>query len=136
MQSARSPHVLLVDDCAVQRLLGTTLLACWRITPVLASNGIEAVALAGEQHFDIILMDLDMPVLDGFRATQTIRRQERTVARRRRVPVVAYTANPSAMSEACWPRSGLDAVLAKPSVAAEMEECLRRWCPDRAVVGR
>jgi len=111
------------------------LLAHWHITPVLASDGIEAVTLAGEQDFDIILMDLDMPVLDGFRATQTIRRQERMVARCRRVPVVAYTANPAVLSEACWSRSGMDAVLAKPSVAAEMEECLRRWCPDRAVVG-
>jgi CheY-like chemotaxis protein len=127
------PRVLLVDDCPLQRLLGLALLSRWRITAEVARDGKEAILMAAEQDFDIILMDLDMPFVDGFAATQRIRQQERSGKRRARVPVVAYTANDSASSERCWSDSGMDAVLAKPSVAAVMGECLRRWCPDRLV---
>jgi CheY-like chemotaxis protein len=134
-QSARMPpHVLLVDDCPLHRLLGLALLSRWRIMPEVAGDGREAILLAAEQDFDIILMDLDMPLVDGFAATRSIREQERSAKRRKRVPVVAYTANNSASSEHGWSDSGMDAVLAKPSVAAVMGECLRRWCPDRLVV--
>jgi CheY-like chemotaxis protein len=128
------PRVLLVDDCPLQRLLGLALLSRWRITPEVAGDGREAIILAAEQDFDIILMDLDMPLVDGFAATQSIRKQERSCKRRKRVPVVAYTANDSASSEHGWSDSGMDAVLVKPSVAAVMGECLRRWCPDRLVI--
>jgi CheY-like chemotaxis protein len=128
------PRVLLVDDCPLQRLLGLALLSRWQITPELASNGEEAILLAAEQDFDIILMDLDMPLVHGFAATQSIREQERSRKRRKRVAVVAYTANDSASSELGWSNSGMDAVLAKPSMAADMGECLKRWCPDRLVV--
>ena len=128
------PRVLLVDDCPLQRLLGLALLSRWQITPELASDGKEAIFLAGEQDFDIILMDLDMPLVDGFTATQSIRQHERSAKCRKRVPVVAYTANDTACSEGDWLHSGMDAVLAKPSMAADMGECLRRWCPDNLVV--
>jgi CheY-like chemotaxis protein len=115
-------------------LLGLALLARWRIAAEVASDGQEAILMAAEQDFDIILMDLDMPLVDGFAATQSIRQQERSGKRRKRVPVVAYTANDSASSEHGWCGSGMDAVLAKPSVASDMGECLRRWCPGRLVV--
>jgi CheY-like chemotaxis protein len=129
-----APRVLLVDDCPVQRLLGVALLSRWNITPELASDGREAVLLAGEQEFDVILMDLDMPLVDGFAATQAIRQQERSGNGRKRVPVVAYTANDFASSDGLWFHSGMDAVLAKPSGPADMDKCLRRWCTDRLVV--
>jgi CheY-like chemotaxis protein len=128
------PRVLLVDDCPLQRLLGLALLSRWKITPELANDGGEAIYLAGEQEFDIILMDLDMPLVDGFAATQSIRRQERLAGHRTRVPVVAYTANDSASSDGHWFHSGMNAVLVKPSMAADMGECLRRWCPRSLVV--
>jgi CheY-like chemotaxis protein len=131
-----APRVLFVDDCPLQRLLGLALLSRWEITPELASDGREAILLAGDHDFDIILMDLDMPVVDGFAATESIRQQERTTERQRRVPVVAYTANYSASTEGHWFRSGMDAVLAKPSAAADMGECLRRWCPGSLVFDR
>ena len=128
------PRVLLVDDCPLQRLLGLFLLSRWKIVPALATDGSEAILLAAEQDFDIILMDLDMPGVDGFAATQGIRQQEHSGRRRKRVPVVAYTANESASSEQGWSDSGMDALLAKPSTASVMGECLRRWCPDRLLV--
>ena len=131
-----SPRVLLVDDCPVQLLLGCVLLARWQIIPELARDGLEAVLLATEQVFDLLLMDVEMPVLDGLAATHRIRRHEQQCKPARRVSIVAYTTNEAALDERMWRDSGLDAVLAKPSPEPVMEQCLKRWCPDRFEVSR
>ena len=130
-QPHRPPRVLLVDDCPVQLLLGCVLLARWQIVPELANDGLEAVLLAREQEFDLLLMDVEMPVLDGLTATRRIRQHEEHRKAERRVPVVAYTANETTLDERTWRESGMDAVLGKPSPETIMGECLRRWCPDK-----
>jgi CheY-like chemotaxis protein len=91
------------------------------VTPALAENGAEAVALAETQAFDLILMDLQMPVLDGLGATKRIRvfEQERSTAR---VPVLAYTS--CALGGNLLRDCGLD----KPCNAQALQECLVRWC--------
>src|SRR5687767_3509863 len=85
------PVVLVADDSPANRMLAFELLSCMGIKPLLAADGAEAVALAGEVPLSLILMDLQMPVLDGYAATWEIRHLEREHARKR-VPVVAYTA--------------------------------------------
>ncbi len=136
MLSATHLHVMLVDDCQVQQLLGCALLSRWNIMPQLACNGREAVLLASEQHFDIILMDVDMPVMDGLEATSEIRRQERERESLRRVPVVAHTASNLESNQRRWLDCGMDAVLKKPCGTADMEACLDRWCHDKFEVTR
>lgn len=131
-----SPRVLLVDDCPVQLLLGCVLLARWQIIPELARDGLEAVLLAREQEFDLLLMDVEMPVLGGLAASHRIRRHEQQYKPARRVPIVAYTANEAALDERTWRDNGMDAVLGKPSTESVMERCLKRWCPDRFEVSR
>ena len=131
-----APRVLLVDDCPVQLLLGCVLLARWQIVPKLAHDGPEAVLLAREQDFDLLLMDVEMPVLDGLTATRRIRQNEKQAKRARRVPVIAYTANDGGLDEPTWRESGVDAVLGKPSPELMMEQCLKRWCPDKFEVSR
>lgn len=123
------PRVLLVDGSPVQQLLVCTLLSRWGIMPALAHDGIEAVLLAGEQDFDLILMAVDMPVMDGPTATLLIRRHEHERRGARRVPVVACCAGHPASDEGRWRLSGMDAVLAKSCDALEMCECLEHWCP-------
>jgi CheY-like chemotaxis protein len=120
-------HVLLVDDCPFQRLLACTLLSRWMILPELASDGMEAVLRASEQDFDIILMDIQMPVMDGLTATLRIRRDERARRCGTPVPVVAHTSD-NGYDEALWVHCGINAVLCKPCAAFEMGECLERWC--------
>ena len=124
-------RVLLVDDCPLQQLLACALLSRWEILPEIASDGVEAVLRAGEQDFDIILMDVEMPVMDGLTATAHIRRDERARHSHKRVPVVAYTSASLASDEARWQQSGMNAVLHKPSDVLEMGECLERWCADK-----
>ena len=121
-------HVLVADDCPFQQLLACALLSRWGIMPLLASDGVEALLLAGEHAFDMILMDLDMPVMDGMTATARLRAQEAANRVPSPVPVVAYTTASSA-DDRQWRQCGMNALLAKPSDALAMGECLERWCP-------
>lgn len=124
-------RVLVVDDSPVNQMIAVAQLEHLDVTPVLASDGTEAVALACGATFDLILMDLQMPVLDGLGATAQIRRFERDHAWPR-VPVVAYTSC-AVGSDSAFVRSfGLDAVLEKPSSLTQLEECLLTWCPAHA----
>ena len=127
--------VLVADDCPFQQLLACALLSRWRIMPQLASDGLEAVLLAGEQAFDMILMDLDMPVMGGLAATVRLRAQEAANRVVNPVPVVAYTASNSA-DERQWQQCGMNALLSKPSDALAMSECLERWCPRKFAATR
>lgn len=130
-----SPHgalrVLLVDDCRVNRLLVTAVLARWGIVPTIACNGSQAVLIAARYEFDIVLMDILMPVMDGVMATARIRHDERQNPSRTPVPIVAYTslglnADPERLA-----RVGLSDVLPKPCNAGSLQDCLARWCPGR-----
>jgi CheY-like chemotaxis protein len=121
-------RVLVVDDSPVNRMIALAQLEQLDVTPVLADDGAQAVALACGETFDLILMDLQMPVLDGLGATAQIRRFEHEHASPR-VPVVAYTSC-AVGSDAAFIRDfGLDAVLEKPCGLTALRECLLSWCP-------
>ena len=120
------PCVLVADDDPANRLVASKMLACWGIETLLAADGGEAVALACELRLDLILMDLQMPVLGGMEATRQIRRFEQE-NQRTRVPVVAYTGSILGSDAAALRACGLDAVLAKPSSLAAFHACLLRW---------
>jgi hypothetical protein len=64
-------RVLLADDCPINQFLGAALLSTWGITPQIASNGVEALELVIEGEFDVVLMDLEMPVMNGLNATRS-----------------------------------------------------------------
>jgi len=121
------PRILVVDDCPVNQLLLAALLWRWGITPLVAADGAEAVALACGQDFDLILMDLQMPVLDGLTATRQLRRFELEHARPR-APVVAYTSTLLGANEPLLRACGIDASLEKPCNSQLLEKCLTRWC--------
>jgi CheY-like chemotaxis protein len=133
IQHKASLRVLLAEDCPVNRLMACALLSRWGIEPVIACDGAEAVRLANAQDFDIILMDVVMPVMDGLSATVEIRRLERENSIQRAVPVVAYTSTAIACNKALLNRVGINDVLKKPSNIDLMKECLERWCPDKSV---
>ena len=119
-------RVLVVDDNPQNLVEMSALLASRGLVPMLAADGAEAVALACELPFDLILMDLQMPILDGLGATAAIRRFE-TQHLRPAVPIVAY----SGMSVgACLLATlGMSASLCKPCEDQDLEACLVQWCP-------
>lgn len=127
-----SPRVLVVDDNPVHRILTSEMLALLGIEALLAVDGREAVALACKRPLALILMDLQMPVLDGLGATRQIRRFE-LEQDRPRVPIVAYTSGAYGSGRMSLQDFGLDGVLAKPCEAHELHECLLRWCPASTV---
>ena len=120
----KSLRVLVVDDNAVnQKLAAAILLRAGHVSTVVP-NGREAVAAVERERFDVVLMDVQMPVMGGFEATRLIR--EMGVRSGRRMPIIAVTT--SAMKEgreACL-EAGMDAFLSKPIQAAQLVETLER----------
>jgi CheY-like chemotaxis protein len=121
------PVVLVADDSPANRMVAFELLSRMGIKPLLAADGAEAVALASEVPLTLILMDLRMPVLDGYAATWQIRRFERAHARKR-VPVVAYTSMDVAADQSMLRDIGIDAVLPKLGDAQAFRDCVMHWC--------
>lgn len=131
--SPSSLQVLLVDDRPWNLADACELLSQWAIKPTTACDGAQAVALANERRFDIIFMDIVMPVMDGFTATMQIRQMEELQHHDRpRTPIVVYTSGDPHLSEAWRRRVGIDDVMKKPCDADQMADCLVRWCSAKA----
>jgi CheY-like chemotaxis protein/HPt (histidine-containing phosphotransfer) domain-containing protein len=121
-------HVLLVEDEAVNAAVAEGYLSALGCTFVWAKDGAEAVARSAAERFDLILMDLSMPEMDGFAATALIRQRERAA---RRVPIVALTAHDeSSYRDKCL-LGGMDDLLTKPYSFEECANLLRRWIARR-----
>ena len=121
----RELRVLVVDDNPVNLAIVSALLERHGITPQLAADGVEAVELACATAYDIILMDLQLPRLNGLEATERIRHFE-SMHSRTHAPVVAYS---SVMVDGAVLRTnGLNGVLAKPCSSQQLDDCMARWC--------
>jgi signal transduction histidine kinase/ligand-binding sensor domain-containing protein/CheY-like chemotaxis protein len=117
-------HVLLVEDEAVNAAVAQGYLAALGCTSVWVKDGAEAVARNAAERFDLIFMDLSMPVMDGF-ATTTLIRQRGGAAGR--VPIIALTAHDAASyREACL-KAGMDDMLTKPYTLEECARAVRRF---------
>ena len=120
----RSLLVLLVEDHPINQVLATTLLKKWGHTVVLAHNGQQAVDLFGTQAWDIVLMDMQMPVMGGLDATRLIRAAEPPG---QRIPIVAMTANAMEADRQACLQGGMDDHLAKPFNASALQAMLERF---------
>lgn len=127
MSNQSLPRVLLVDDCSISTHRTCDQLLHWRIRPTIASDGMRAVKLVNKQEFDLILMDISMPVMDGLEATAQVRQFERLHPDRSRQSIVAHTSG-SINDHALWRKIGIDAVLRKPCDVQTLEACLKQWC--------
>jgi len=130
-KSSAPLRVLLVDDDPQCLRVSCALLSSWGIHPAVARNGSEALELVRGRDFDIVLMDIVMPVMDGLAATQEIRRFEHENPSRAHVPVVAYSSHAMTLSAQERRLIGLSDVLDKPSDADSMSRCLSHWCGSK-----
>ncbi len=122
-------HVLLVDDNVVNQKVATHFLQRMGITITVANDGAEAVKLFDVNTYQLVLMDLQMPVMDGFEATRRIRDFE---GWRQRTPIIALTANAMAgQMERCL-ASGMDGFLTKPLEVDPMREIIARYCQEES----
>ena len=120
-QSART--IMVVEDYDDTRLLLKRGLEGLGYTVLEASNGQEAVEIADREHPDLILMDLDLPILDGIAATQHIRQQSHM----HKVPIVALTAYPLSYTRVKAFAKGCDEYMSKPIDMSELAQLVNRY---------
>ncbi|PPJ44168.1 hybrid sensor histidine kinase/response regulator [Pseudoxanthomonas sp. KAs_5_3] len=125
------PRLLLVEDNPVNLLVAQKLLSALGFECETAANGDIALKRMQVEHFDLVLMDCQMPVLDGYAATRRWREIETERATGGRLPIVAMTANAMAGDRQRCLDAGMDDYLAKPVSREQLEGCLNRWLPDR-----
>jgi two-component system sensor histidine kinase/response regulator len=122
----KGQRILLVEDNPVNQRVAQRLLQKLGSEVTLANNGAEALERITESAFDAILMDCQMPVMDGFTATRKIREWEQGHGRKR-LPVIALTANVMSEDRESCIAAGMDAHLGKPIEPAQLVDCLGRY---------
>jgi len=118
--------ILLVEDHRINQMLAVALLERWGHKVTVAGDGQVALDTLAQRKFDLVLMDMMMPVMDGLVATQRVRAQEQVGER---LPIVAMTANAlPADRERCL-QAGMDDYISKPIQLAELQRVLSRFAP-------
>jgi CheY-like chemotaxis protein len=120
-------RLLVVEDNRVNQKVAAHLLERLGCHVEIAANGEEGVRMAQSGKFDILLMDCQMPVMDGFKATAEIRRREGTNAH---TTIVAMTANALAEDRERCLQAGMDDYISKPINRAELVRVLERFVPS------
>lgn len=121
----KDKHVLVAEDNPVNRKVIAGILAKFQLTPDIAENGLIALELLERKAYDLVLMDCQMPVLDGYEATRILR--ERETAYHRHTPIVALTAHATTEAREICLSSGMDDFLSKPVNLMTLSEILARW---------
>ena len=128
--AAQAPHsqprrVLLVEDNEINRRVAMGLLRSRGHQFIVVVNGQEAVNTLADQEFDVVLMDMQMPVMDGYEATAAIRKRERQTGGH--IPIVAMTAEALKGDRARCLAAGMDDYVSKPIAPAEMYRAVERF---------
>lgn len=121
-------RVLVVEDNLVNQQVAAGLLKRYGIEPVLALDGLTALERLRSEAFDLVLMDIQMPVLDGLAATRAIRCGEGGAAHLG-VPVVAMTANATPSDREASFAAGMNDYVTKPVSAEKMCALIEKWAP-------
>lgn len=129
--SLRHARVLLVEDNPVNLMVGQRLLGVLGVDCDTATNGEAALMRMSASRYDLVLMDCQMPIKDGYTATREWRENELSQNDGYRVAIVAMTANAMAGDRQKCLDAGMDDYLSKPVTRAELERCLHRWYKPR-----
>jgi len=129
---AAGPRILLVEDNAVNREVAVGMLESLGCAAISVENGRLAIEAADAAAYDAVLMDCQMPVMDGLTATAQIRRREQHTGAVR-VPIIALTANAMEGDRERCLAAGMDDFLSKPFTQQQLATLLRRWLALRAL---
>jgi two-component system sensor histidine kinase/response regulator len=121
-------RVLVVEDNAINQKVAQGLLKKFGVQVELAANGEEALNSLENLPFDLVFMDCQMPVMDGYEATQQIRHTESKV-RNQDIPIVAMTANSMEGDRDKCLAVGMNDFISKPVNPSKVQEVLKRWLP-------
>ncbi|MDR3630156.1 MAG: response regulator [Desulfocapsaceae bacterium] len=119
-------RILLVDDEPINQKVGVAILKKFGLVTDVAENGCKAVQMVGENFYDLVLMDIQMPEMSGFDATQAIREREAQYGLPR-IPIVAMTANAMESTRDHCLSIGMDDFIAKPIKPEILMKRLRPW---------
>jgi len=128
---AWAARILLTEDNVINQRVALRILEKAGHTVVVANNGREAVAALRRQEFDLVLMDVQMPEMDGLEATAAIREGERGTSAH--VPIIAMTAHAMRGDEERCLAAGMDAYLSKPIRTRELFDLMEKHCRGTAV---
>ena len=120
----RPLRILLAEDSAFNQKLAIAVLTKAGHSVVLAKQGIEALAAWRSQHFDLVLMDVQMPEMDGLEATRSIRAEEQLTGRR--TPIIAMTAYAMKGDKERCLEAGMDGYISKPVNVRELDQTIDR----------
>ncbi|CAN5901914.1 hypothetical protein BH11PSE8_BH11PSE8_47480 [soil metagenome] len=126
-ESLQGAHVLLVEDNPINQELALELLREAGMAVAVAENGREAIALLEREAFDLVLMDCQMPVLDGYDTTREIRRRPQWAD----LPIIAMTANAMSSDQRKAQEAGMNDHIAKPIDVETMFDVITRWLDTR-----
>jgi len=123
MATVAGLRLLIADDEPLNLKLMQAILESFSIVPQLARNGLEALELMSKEPFDVIIMDINMPVMDGAEAVRRFRLFEES-SRQSKIPIIACSAisQPDLVAE--FMDAGFDRFLPKPINIADFTECL------------
>lgn len=125
-QNFAGAKILLAEDNEINQLVASRILARAGLDVSIVSNGLQAVEMAHEHDYDLILMDIQMPDMDGFTATAQITAQSQTLGRPR-PPIIAMTAHAMPADRALSLKAGLDDHINKPLDVEQLFKCLSHW---------
>ena len=127
MSAIEGARILLVEDNKINRKIAVELLEAKGLNVAIAINGRKAVEMAGQSEYDCILMDIQIPIMDGFEATRAIRKEDRFQS----LPIIAMTANAMAGDKKRCLDAGMNDYLSKPINPQELYLTLVKWIPAR-----
>jgi signal transduction histidine kinase/CheY-like chemotaxis protein len=123
-KSLAGKNILLVEDNAINQIVAKQFLNRWQVSYQIAGNGLEAFEMVQRHHFDLVLMDLQMPIMDGYLATAEIRKLGNRFLT---LPIIALTANVGVDVRNSLRTQGLTDALSKPFVVDDLYRMIAKY---------
>jgi len=127
VEDVRSARILVVEDTAVSQEVCCELLRYMGHVTITAENGREALEMLKREHFDIVLMDCQMPIMDGYEATRRYRQWEKELCRREQRVIIALTGNAFGHDRQLCLDAGMDDYLSKPFKLKQLTATVSKW---------